>query len=107
MANLETKPINKLQTSKPKLYLRYHQERLFLYKDELYQQISGVTMGSPLGPTLANFFMANLETKLINKFQTSKPKLYLRYVDDIFAIFDNQEACSSFFRQLNAQHLDI
>ena len=80
---------------------------LFLYKDELYQQINGVTMGSPLGPTLANFFMANLETKLINKLQTSKPKLYLRYVNDIFAIFDNQEACSSFFRQLNAQHPDI
>ena len=77
---------------------------LFLYKDELYQQINGVTMESPLGPTLANFFMANLETKLINKLQTSKPKLYLRYVDDIFAIFDNQEACSSFFRQLNTQH---
>ena len=45
--------------------------------------------------------MANLETKLINKLQTSKPNLYLRYVDDIFAIFDNQEACSPFFRQLN------
>ena len=64
-------------------------------------------MGSPLGPTLANFFMANLETKLINKLQTSKPKLYLCYVDDIFAIFDNQEAYSSFFRQLNAQQTDI
>ena len=80
---------------------------LFLYKDEPYQQINGVTMGSPLGPTLASFFMANLETKLINKLQTSKPKLYLRYVDNIFEIFDNQEACSSFFRQLNAQHPDI
>ena len=79
---------------------------LFLYKDELYQQINGVTMGSPLGPTLSNFFMANLETKLINKLQASKPKLYLRYVDDIFKMFDNQEACSSFFRQLNAQHPD-
>ena len=33
---------------------------LFLYKDELYQQINGVTMESPLGPTLANFFMADL-----------------------------------------------
>ena len=51
--------------------------------------------------------MANLETNLINKLQTSKPKLYLRYVDDIFAIFNNQEACFSFFQQLKAQHPDI
>ena len=56
---------------------------LFLYKDEQYQQINGVTMGSQLGPTLANLFMANSETKLINKLQPSKAKLYLRYVDDI------------------------
>ena len=43
----------------------------------------------------------------MNKLQTSKPKLHLRYVDDIFAIFDDQQACSSFFRQRNAHHLDI
>ena len=29
---------------------------LFMYNDKLYKQIDGVTMGSPLGPTLANFF---------------------------------------------------
>ena len=63
-------------------------------------------MGTPLGPTLANFFMANLETKLMNKLQTPKPKLYLRYVDDIFAIFDDQQACSLFFQQLHAQYPD-
>jgi len=33
----------------------------FLYKEKLYCQIDGVTMGSPLGPTLANFFLAHLE----------------------------------------------
>ena len=26
---------------------------------------------------------------------------------DIFVIFDDQEACSSFFRKLNVQHPDI
>ena len=38
---------------------------LFLYKHELYEQINGVTIGSPLGHTPANFFMADLNTKLI------------------------------------------
>ena len=64
-------------------------------------------LGSPLGPTLANLFMANLEIKLLNKLQTSKPKLIYDNVDDIFEIFDDQQACSSLFRQLNVQHLDI
>ena len=32
-------------------------QRLFMYNDKLYKQIDGVTMESPLGPTLANFFL--------------------------------------------------
>ena len=39
-------------------------EELFLYKDCLYEQIEGVGMGSPLGPTLANFFLAHKKTKI-------------------------------------------
>ena len=74
-------------------------------QNELYQQINGSTMlGSPLGPILANLFKGNLETKLLNELQTSKPKLIYDNVDDVFAIFDDQQVCSSFFRQLNAQH---
>ena len=37
---------------------------LFMYNDKLYKQIDGVTMGSPLGPTLANFFLGCLEEKI-------------------------------------------
>ena len=40
---------------------------MFLYNGELFKQIDGVAMGSPLGPTLANFFLANLEDKLHNE----------------------------------------
>ena len=50
-------PFNK--DSFVKLMFKATQE-LFLCKDELYQKINDVTMGTPLGPTLANFFMANL-----------------------------------------------
>ena len=53
---------------------------LFLYKDVLYQQIDGVTMGSPLGPSLANFFMANLETKMLQKQLNTHPKFYISQV---------------------------
>ena len=33
-------------------------------ENKLYLQIEGVAMGSPLGPTFANFYMGNLEKKV-------------------------------------------
>ena len=58
----------------------------FCHNDKLYKQVDGVAMGNPLGPTLANFFLAHIETTLFDNI-SSKPDLYLRYVDDIFAVF--------------------
>lgn len=37
----------------------------------IYTQIDGVAMGSVLGPTFSNFYMANLENKIFNS--TKKP----------------------------------
>ena len=34
-------------------------------------------------------------------------KLYVRYVDDVFAVFDDVNACSSFLNILNSQHDNI
>ena len=34
---------------------------LFMYKEEWYEQVDGVAMGSPLAPSLANMFLAHLE----------------------------------------------
>ena len=62
---------------------------IFMYQDVIYSQTDGVTMGNPLGPTLANFFMAHIENNLLKESGPHMPKLYLRYVDDIFAIFNN------------------
>ena len=38
---------------------------IFMYKNKLYKQVDGVAMGSSLGPTIANFFLAHLETALL------------------------------------------
>lgn len=48
-----------------------------------YIQIDGVSMGSPQGPTFAEYYMIHLENKI---FPDSKNKstIYARYVDDIF-----------------------
>ena len=48
---------------------------LFMYKDKLYKQINGETMGSCLGPTLANFFLGCLEEKLFANTNNLSPNL--------------------------------
>ena len=37
----------------------------FIHRGKLYCQIDGVTIGSPLGPTLGNFFLAHSENKFL------------------------------------------
>ena len=37
----------------------------FSFNNVLYRQISGIAMGSPLGPTLTNIFMGHLEYKIL------------------------------------------
>ena len=48
----------------------------FMYNDKLYKQIDGVTIGSPLGPTLANFFRV-LGRKNFENNCNVVPKFYL------------------------------
>ena len=38
---------------------------MFLHKNKLYQQYDGVSMLFPLEPTIANFFLANMENKIL------------------------------------------
>jgi hypothetical protein len=79
----------------------------FMYNGKMYQQVDGVTMGSPLGPTLANFFLAHYESKLLPDHKDFHPKLYLRYVDDIFAVFSQDIDFRQFFDVLNNQHTNL
>ena len=48
-------------------------EGMLLYRDKLYRQIDGVAMGSPLGPTLANFFLAHIESKIFAEHKNYYP----------------------------------
>ena len=80
---------------------------MFFYKNKLYQLIDGVAMGSPLGATLANSFLATVATKLLAQNLDCSPKLYLRYVDNIFAIFEKEKPTSKFLEVLNHQHKNL
>ena len=80
---------------------------IFMFIDRLYKQIDGVTMGSPLGPTLTNFFLEHLEEIIFAQNSSAAPKLFLRYIDDVYTIFDDNNSCTSFLSILNSQHKDI
>ena len=64
-------------------------------------------MGSPLAPGLANIFMGVYEYKLLNEYNLNKPKLYLRYVDDILAAFDKEQDSLNLLNFLNKNHTNI
>ena len=48
-------------------------------------------MGYPLAPVLANIFMGFNKSKWLNEYNLNKPKLHLRYADDILAAFDDEQ----------------
>ena len=52
--------------------------------------VIGVSIGSPLGPTFANFFMAEVENRALENVNIV-PSLYGRYIDDIFVICEEDE----------------
>ena len=79
----------------------------FIFNSKSYNQIDGVAMGSPLAPVLTNIFMGFYESKWLNEYNLNKPKLYLRYVDDILAAFDKEQDSLDFFNFLNKRHPNI
>ena len=52
------------------------------HKGDLYAQVDGVAMGSPLGVLFADFYMGVVEERVFQNHP--KPKIYCRYVDDTF-----------------------
>ena len=60
----------------------------------MYRQIDGVSMGSPLGPALANIVVGYYESKLFN--EISKPIVYCRYVDHTFLFFTKKLTSKNF-----------
>ena len=82
-------------------------ECMFLFKDELYKQVDGIALGSPLDCTMANFILGHLETLIFKDLMSYNPKLYVRYIANVFAVFDNVNTCLSFLNILNSQYDNI
>jgi hypothetical protein len=85
-------------TNLAKVYLR---STFFSYQGEFYEQTSGVAMGSPLSPIVANLFMENFEKRALDSFPL-KPLRWKRFVDDTNVLWPHgKEELHNFFQHLN------
>ena len=79
----------------------------FLFNDTLYEQIDGISMGSPLGPVMAYVFMIYFESLLQERSNIIGIKYWYRYVDDVFAIFNVKPDLTAILQELNSVHRNI
>jgi len=75
---------------------------IFSFDSELYEQFDGMCMGSNLGPTMAAYAMHMIEIKY-----TQRPLFYKRYIDDVLAVFNNEDEAKTFFEHINSIHSNI
>ncbi|KAJ8938598.1 hypothetical protein NQ318_020860 [Aromia moschata] len=68
-----------------KRYFKYN--GIHHYTENNFQPYEGTSMGYSLSPFIANLFMSKFETEVRDKFEYF-PRVWFRYVDDIFAVFD-------------------
>ena len=60
-------------------------------------------MGTPMAVNFANIFMSKFEEEMLDEFQSIyglRPALLLRFIDDIFLIWDNDEISAVFSKIL-------
>ena len=51
--------------------------------------------------------MGFYESKWLNEYGLNEPKFYLRYVDDVLAVFNNDQDSLNFFNYFNNRHPNI
>ncbi|XP_070194281.1 uncharacterized protein [Littorina saxatilis] len=54
----------------------------FEFDGQIFEQISGVAMGTKMGPSYACLFMGHLEHLILQSYSGPVPELYKRFIDD-------------------------
>ena len=72
----------------------------FTFNNVYFKQRSGMAMGSPISPILANLFLEHLETTRLRNI-VPREVLWLRYVDDILVIAPRRLDLARLLDQIN------
>ena len=72
----------------------------FVFQEKYYRLADGVAMGSPVSSVVANMFMEHFEERAISTAGLMKPRVWRRYVDDVFSILKRVDV-GDFLRHLN------
>ena len=79
----------------------------FDFNNKHYLQVGGTAMGTRVAPSFANIFMAYFEEQWVYTYPT-QPLVWLRYIDDIFMIWNNnKDSLDKFLTHLNECHHSI
>ena len=80
---------------------------VFLHNGKTYRQKRGTAMGTKKAPPYAIIFMGDFEENALNGYNL-KPSAWLRYIDDIFLLWEHgEEELIKFIDYLNAIHPTI
>ena len=81
---------------------------VFFFDGHYSKQKDDVAMGSPLGPALANAFLAHHETIWLEECPLSfTPIFFARYVDDIFVLVRSNEHVAKLAEYFSSKHPNI
>ncbi|XP_078502568.1 uncharacterized protein LOC144758683 [Lissotriton helveticus] len=86
------------------------ENNFFVFDDVYYKQRQGTAMGTCFAPSFANLFMASWEQQVekTHEMYRSLVKLWLRYIDDLFIIWEGtQSEAESFVVGLNNNDQNI
>ena len=78
-----------------KLILLVLNSNVFRFGNQLYKQVKGTAMGTPMAPNYANLFMADFEELLLKEYRKKTglaPLVWFRFIDDIFFVWHHEEA---------------
>lgn len=82
-----------IDNDKKSLYLEVAKlcmnQSFFQFREKIYKVEFGTSMGNPLSPLIAEIFMAHFEISL--KSENLLPRVWLRYVDDVFAVIQKDD----------------
>ncbi|XP_067668386.1 uncharacterized protein [Haliotis asinina] len=82
------------------------QTSYFTWQNNIYQQIHGLPMGSPLSPLITEIFMTIFEESALST-SPFQPLCWYRKVDDTFTILDPNHNPAELLDHLNKQHARI